>query len=245
MIHGMQGTNWYWDNYKTFFKAKGYDCITPNLRYHDESQKEPHPKLGTTSLNDYLSDLEDMLKTLPKDTILMGHSMGGLLALLLSSRGYGSKSVLITPATPYGIVTLSPSVVKSFFSVVQHWAFWRKPFKQTFEEIYYAVFNLYSKEEAKKNYDRFIHESGRVFFEIGFWVLDKQKTSYVSKEGIQTPILAIAAKEDRTIPSSSVKKMADKYGFEYREYADHAHGILGEEGWESVANDIKEWLERS
>ena len=117
MIHGMQGAKWCWDDYKSFFEAKGYVCVIPDLRYHDESIKKPHPKLGSTSLNDYLADLEDLLKTLPKDTILMGHSMGGLLALLLNSRGYGSKSVLITTATPYGIVNLSPSSVKSFFSV--------------------------------------------------------------------------------------------------------------------------------
>ena len=245
MIHGMQGAKWCWDDYKSFFDAKGYVCVIPDLRYHDESIKKPHPKLGNTSLNDYLADLEDLLKTLPKDTILMGHSMGGLLALLLNSRGYGSKSVLITPATPYGIVNMSPSSVKSFFSVVRHWAFWEKPFAQSFEDVYYGVFNLYSKEEARKNYDRLVYESGRALFEIGFWFLDKHKTSYASKESIQTPVLAIAGKKDRTTPISGIKKMASKYGFKYLEYENHAHGILGEKGWEEVASDILEWLENS
>jgi pimeloyl-ACP methyl ester carboxylesterase len=38
--------------------------------------------------------------------ILMGHSMGGLLAQILGSRGLAKALVLLTPASPRGIVAL-------------------------------------------------------------------------------------------------------------------------------------------
>ena len=51
MIHGMWGAAWCWDNYREFFEAKGYRCITPTLRLHDvDPSADPHPALGSTSL---------------------------------------------------------------------------------------------------------------------------------------------------------------------------------------------------
>ena len=59
MIHGMWSGGWYWENYNKFFEEKGYHCITPTLRFHDMSPKEPpHPHLGTTSVLDYAEDIE-------------------------------------------------------------------------------------------------------------------------------------------------------------------------------------------
>jgi esterase/lipase len=53
MIHGMWGGSWYWENYKRFFENKGYQCITPTLRFHNVDPGEPpNPQLGTTSLLD-------------------------------------------------------------------------------------------------------------------------------------------------------------------------------------------------
>lgn len=73
MIHGMWGGGWYWENYKRFFESKGYQCITPTLRFHDMDPKElPNPQLGTTSLLEYLEDLEKEINQLDALPIIMG-----------------------------------------------------------------------------------------------------------------------------------------------------------------------------
>jgi len=80
MIHGMWSGGWYWENYCQFFKDRGYRCLAPTLRLHDVDPKEPpHPDLGTVSLLDYVSDLENEIRKLDHQPIIMGHSMGGLL----------------------------------------------------------------------------------------------------------------------------------------------------------------------
>ena len=59
MIHGMCCGGWYWENYKRFFEDKVYQCIAPTLRFHDMAPEElPNAELGTTSLLDYVGDLE-------------------------------------------------------------------------------------------------------------------------------------------------------------------------------------------
>ena len=65
MIHGMWSGGWYWENYCQFFKDRGYRCLAPTLRLHDVDPKEPpHPDLGTVSLLDYVSDLENEIRKL-------------------------------------------------------------------------------------------------------------------------------------------------------------------------------------
>ena len=45
-------------------------------------------KLGNTSIFDYVADIEETIKKLKQKPIIIGHSMGGLIALILCSRGY-------------------------------------------------------------------------------------------------------------------------------------------------------------
>ena len=124
MIHGMWGGSWYWENYRKFFESKGYHCIIPTLRFHDMDPKSiPNPALGTTSLLDYAKDLEEEIRRLDSQAIIMGHSMGGLLAQILGSRGLAQALVLLTPASPAGINALKPSVIKSFSSVLSGYGF--------------------------------------------------------------------------------------------------------------------------
>jgi len=81
MIHGMWGTPWYWDNYRRAFEAEGLSCVTPTLRHHDmDALGKPPLGLGTTSLLDYAADLQGEVGALACAPIIIGHSMGGLLA---------------------------------------------------------------------------------------------------------------------------------------------------------------------
>ena len=52
---------------------------------------------ATTSLLDYAADLEARLRALPEKPVVIGHSMGGLIALLLCARGLARAGVLLDP----------------------------------------------------------------------------------------------------------------------------------------------------
>ena len=245
MIHGMWGGGWYWENYKNYFEAKGYRCIVPTLRYHDIDPKSAPPaELGTTSILDYVTDLEKLIKETGGKPILMGHSMGGLIAQILGSRDLAEALVLLTPASPRGIIALAPSVIKSFRKVMFRWAFWKTPIPATFEETVYAALHLLPLEQQRQVYERFVYESGRAAFEIGFWLLDSRKATQVDEKKVTCPVLVIAGSEDRITPASVVKKVHEKYGDRstYRELSGHAHWVVGEPGWEDVAELIHEWL---
>lgn len=245
MIHGMWGGGWYWENYKKFFEGNDYCCVTPNLRFHDMDPKGvPNPQLGTTSLLDYAKDLEEEIRRLDSQPILMGHSMGGLISQILGSRGLARALILLTPASPGGINALTPSVVRSFQSVLMGYGFWKRPRRQTFNEAVYSMLKLLPAEEQKIVYDRFVYESGRAASEIGFWYLDPQKASKVDEKKVVCPVLVIAGAQDKITPASVVRKVAVKYGATYKEFPNHAHWVVGEPGWQDVAEYAADWLNK-
>lgn len=247
MIHGMWGGGWYWENYAKYFEARGYRCIRPTLRFHDMNPQEaPDPRLGTTSLLDYVADLEKEILELKETPILMGHSMGGLLAQILGSRGLARALVLLTTASPAGIVALKPSVIRSFWSMLMRWGFWKKPGRQKFEEASYSMLHLVPVEERKKTFERFVYESGRAASEIGFWLFDRRRAAAVDGLKVICPVLVIGAAVDRITPVSVVRQVAEKYGAKatYKEFPGHAHWVVAEPGWEEIAKYVKEWLDR-
>lgn len=248
MIHGMWGGAWYWDNYKSFFEAKGYRCVTTTLRFHDMDPKEiPNPQLGTTSLLDYSVDLEEEIQQLGVKPIVMGHSMGGLLAQILGSRGLANALVLLTPASPYGIIALKPSVIRSFWSGLTKWGFWRKPMRQTFEEAVYSILHLIPYEEQRETYSRFVYDSGRAACEIGFWFFDSKGAAKVDESKVTCPVLVVAGAEDRIVPASVVQQVAKKYKAvsTYKEFPNHAHWVVAEPGWQEIAKYVSDWLDQA
>ena len=245
MIHGMWGGGWYWQNYKAFFEQRGFQCHTPTLRYHDmHPNDKPDLRLGKTSLLDYARDLEEYIHKLDQKPFLMGHSMGGLLAQILGTRGLSRGLVLLAPASPSGINALKYSVIKSFWSVLTRWGFWRNPNRLPFEASVYSTLHLLPAEEQKAVYDRFVYESGRAAAEIGFWLLDFRGASKVDQSKISCPVLVISGAEDRITPASVGRKVANKYKTvsTYKVFDHHAHWVVGEPGWEEIAAFVYGWL---
>ena len=245
MIHGMLGGPWYWENYRNKFEAEGYRCIATTLRYHDmDPRGVPHPDLGTTGLLDYVEQLEHEISQLGEPPIVMGHSMGALLAQILVTRKRAKALVLLTPASPYGIMALTPSVVKSFWSVQTTWGFWKNPFRQKFSEAVYSMLHLMTEKEQWEIYNKLVYESGRAATQIGYWFFDPSRASSVDESLVTCPVLVVAGKLDRITPASVVRKIANKYKAvsTYKEFKNHAHWVVGEPGWEDVADYVGGWL---
>ncbi len=246
MIHGMWGGSWCWDNYKTFFEKRGYHCVTTTLRHHDiNPTAHPDSMLGTTSLLDYVNDLEQEILQLNMKPIVMGHSMGGLLAQILGSRDLAKALVLLTPAPPSGIMSLSPGTIKSFWNVLAKWEFWKTANRQIFDGAIYSMLHLMPEDQQKIIFDKFVYESGRAASEIGFWFLDSKRASSVDASKIKCPMLVISGSEDRITPASVIEKIAKIYEplSTYKSFDNHAHWVIGEPGWQEIADYISAWLD--
>ena len=141
-------------------------------------------------------------------------------------------------------MVLKPSVIKSFMSIQTKWGFWKKPMRQKFEEAAYSMLNLLPPDEQKTTFEKFVYESGRTAFEIGYWFLDSKHASKVDESEVTCPVLVISGSEDRITPASVTRKVAEKYKSisTYKEFKKHAHWVVAEPGWEDIAKFVADWL---
>lgn len=245
MIHGMFVGPWCWDSYRIYFEQRGYRVITPTLKYHDQPlSSPPNPGLMETSIRDYVADVEKEIHALDQKPIIIGHSMGGLIAQILAGKGLAGAAILIAPAPPRGISAISWSGIKSFWMNRQRLGHWREPLRPTFEGAAYSSLHLLTPDKQKTVFDKFTYESPRAAREIGFWYFDRQKATSVDESKVTCPVLTVVGALDRLIPPSIAKKINNKYKnvSTYREFERQSHFIIAEPGWEEVASSIEAWL---
>jgi pimeloyl-ACP methyl ester carboxylesterase len=242
-IHGMWAGPWCWAGYRAMFGADGWRCLTPPLPCHDsDTHVAPDSRLGRLSLLDYADALAGQITALGERPIVIGHSMGGLLAQMLAARGLARAAVLLAPAAPAGVWAIGPSVVRSFWGILTTWAFWRKPVRQTFEAASYSLLHRLPPDERRQVYGRFGPESGRVVFEIGLWLLDARHAARVDAAKVACPVLVVGGREDRMTPPWAMRRVARRYRATYREHEHHAHWLVGEPGWQDIADDVLAWM---
>jgi len=243
-IHGFSGGAWCFEKLIAFFENQGYETIAPDLPFHGQLKaQEPSPELGTTSIADYVDYIEKIIDKLDQKPIVIGHSMGGLIAQILASKNKTAKTILLAPAGPYGIITFDLAQVAAVKSILLQSGFWKKSIKQNFKEVAYSMFNQLPIAQQKETFKKLSYESGRAFFEMGFWFFDKNKTTMVKE--ISSPLLIVAGNKDRLTSPAAIKKIANKYrgNVVYKEFANRAHWLIEEEGWQEIAEYIVGWLE--
>ena len=200
MIHGMWAGGWVWSDYIPVFEGRGYHCLAPTLRHHDAPASEPPEALGHTSLLDYASDLQKEIGKLDQPPVLMGHSMGGILAQMLGARRPAKALVLLSPMPPQGINVISLASLRMFRQTFKRWGFWRKPTRPTFADAAAAMLGHLPRAQQRAVYDRLGNESGRVACEAGFWFLDPRAAKSVDSSRVACPVLVIAGAEAHSIP---------------------------------------------
>jgi pimeloyl-ACP methyl ester carboxylesterase len=61
---------------------------------------------------------------------------------------------------------------------------------------------------------------------------------------VSAPLLFVAADQDRLTPPGVVRRAAKRFApvSHYVEYAGQGHWVLGQPGWERIADDVIAWL---
>lgn len=175
-IHGMWGNAGVWDCYCSFFEAKGYDCRVPVLRFHKaDPAAKPRPELGQVSLLEYVEDLSRELRGQSTKPVVIGHSMGGLLAQMLAERQLASAVVLLSPAPIAGTLLMNPSALRCFKNILKFWGFWRTPMRLTYKDSLYALFPKMDYRELDNHSHWLIEEPGweGIAAFIHGWLLEK------------------------------------------------------------------------
>ena len=242
MIHGAFCGPWSLAGLQQKFEAAGYPVTAPTLRFHDENP--PPAALGTTGLADYAADLEDEILALGAPPILVGHSMGGLLALQLASRIKTAALILLAPSPPWGVPPTTLFEIGAAQAMHLRPGYWNMVLEPSRDVALAHSLDKLPRHMRDDVFGRFVPESGRATFEIMSWGLDLNRASEVDADQVSAPLLFLTGSEDRINPPSTVERIAALY----KERARHevlegmGHWLIGEPGWERLATRSLEWL---
>lgn len=117
LIHGTWARGDSWDSARAAFEERGYTVHTPTLRYHELPLEEGASKIAPLSMRDYTDDLVALADTLDSPPLLVGLSLGGLLAQLVAARTRHAGVVAACPSPAAGIFAPTPATLHSFGSL--------------------------------------------------------------------------------------------------------------------------------
>jgi len=244
-IHGMYTTPVCWEQWIALCQAKGYRCLAPawpgrDLPVDVLRKNHPDPQLGRLTLNAVVEHYTAAVRKLDEKPILIGHSMGGLIVQLLLQSDLAAAGIAIDSAPPMGVFTTKWSFVKSNWPHITPFVSQNSPIVLTFERFQYAFANALPLAEQRAMYDRYIVPESRR-------VPRDSLTAWINFRKPHPPLLLIAGSTDTIIPASLNRTNHARYKWsssvtDLKEFAGRTHLIIGQKGWEEVADYVVGWL---
>ena len=211
LIHGTWCDGSVWGEFVNELEKLGLNVYTPTLRYHDLPYEEVEKKVAEVSLDEFTDDIVELIETLDETPIVLGHSLGGLLAQKVAMRTKVKGLVLMGTAPAAGIFAFYPSMVICFYKHFLRWGFWKKsmpPYKHAF---YDYCMNNQDEADKEREFSKLVPESGFTYFQMALPFLDKQKGAYIDFEKVSEPVLVITGSEDKMVHPNIAKATAKKY----------------------------------
>ena len=246
LIHGTWANGDTLGDARREFQDRGYTVHTPTLRYHDLPLAEGAERVGTVSLRDYADDVVALVESLDSPPLLVGHSLGGLVAQLVAARTRHVGVVAATPAPAAGIFALYPGTLRVFGSHYLQPRPWAKPLTPaTWKVVRRFVTNATDEATARELYSQLVCDSGRVYCELVFPFLDRAGAAKVDFSTIQAPVLAIGGERDRLVNFRVARATAARYpNGTYVEIPGSDHMVLHGTALPVTMARIDEWMTR-
>jgi pimeloyl-ACP methyl ester carboxylesterase len=253
LIHGLWMTPRSWDNFRGYYEDRGYRVLAPawpGIRGEVEDVRRDPSALAGLGLREIFDYYAGIIRPLDEPPIIMGHSMGGLIVQLLIDRGFGAAGIAIDATATKGIWRLPLSVLRAARPVLANpLNYWRNV-TLTFEQFQYAFANVMSEADARIAYDKYlIPGPGRPIFQAAFANFNPWAVTKVDyRNNRRAPLLLIGGAQDHLVNPIlnriNLKKYARSSAItEYKEFPNRSHLIVGQNGWQEVAEFALTWAQ--
>jgi pimeloyl-ACP methyl ester carboxylesterase len=150
--------------------------------------------------------------------------------------------VLLAPSPPWGVPGASLEEAASAMTLHALGPFWLQAVEPDFASARHYSLDRLDAAARKATFDRMTAESGRALWETLNWWLDPFMTTSVPADRIKAPVLVVVGVRDMIHPPATVRQTAERLGADFRIFDGMSHWLLGEPGWEDVANACLEWM---
>jgi pimeloyl-ACP methyl ester carboxylesterase len=255
LIHGLWMTPKSWNGWKERYEQAGYTVVVPawpGVSDDIEGLRKDSSVLNGLKISTVVDHLATVIDGIVAETgeqpIIMGHSFGGLMTQLLLDRGYGTVGIAIDSAQSAGVPVLPASVIKAGMPVLGNPLTINKTVLLNAKQFHYAFTNTLSLEESEKvRQELQIPAPGKPLWQAAthlFTNAGDSRIDYTKTD--RAPLLFIAGTADHIVPPKVNHKNAKAYKagvVEVKEFEGRTHYIVGQDGWEDVADYALTWAE--
>ena len=235
-VHGELAGSWLWERYLGYFAARGWEGHAINLRNHYWSQTADPT---TLSFETYTEDVVAALERFGSSVVVVGHGMGGLLALKAAERMPISGLVLLsaelplelrTPARPHELREIPDVYGKRLIG-------W-----ETLPERLLRT----DRDLTLPDVLRIQHLLGQKPHEAGAARRQMLAGVPVDRRAVlDVPRLVVGAGLDRTVTLADSEALAEWLEAPYEPFGAHSHYglVVGEQSFQQVAEALRAFLE--
>ncbi|HEY9217979.1 MAG TPA: alpha/beta hydrolase [Phenylobacterium sp.] len=242
MVHGAFCGGWAFERFTAPFEAAGHVVHAPDLRGHGPNDRAE--AVTGVSMLDYAADIAALAKSLPEPPILLGHSMGGLVCQLAAARTPVRGLALLAPSAPWGVRGSTVEEAVTAFGLHLLGPFWTTAVEPDASLMRTYSLNRMSRPDREAAVARLRRESGRALWETLNWWLDPFMTTSVSFGQRPAAMLTLVGDGDVVHPPATVRQTAARLGSACEVLPGMSHWLIGEPGWEAVAERLIQWLDR-
>jgi non-heme chloroperoxidase len=235
LVHGIHAGGWIFERWLPFLRERGHDVCAIDLRGHGTAPLPPGTPLGAVRFRDYVDDAARAAAELGRP-VVVGHSMGGLVAQALAERGVVSAAVLVSPAPPRGITVITPQLLRyqardlpavlAGRSLAPSWPAMRD-----------LAMNRVAEGERRALFERLGPESGTVARQLSLTGVPVERTR------VRCPLLVVSGDQDRYVPLSRARAVARRYAAPLTVLPGRGHMMMQEPGWEEALTVIGDWVD--
>lgn len=227
-------------NFLPYFASRGYDCHAADLPGHGRSEgRECLDRLG---LDDYLADITPVVEGLDSRPVVIGHSMGALLAERLLERSLAEAAVLISPVPPNGTLESSLSLFlrhPEFIGAVARMSsgVFDDDGMRLLRDVYFTPAT--DPDELQRLVRIVQPESARAIADMAMlgwrWPLPPRRR----------PVLVLGGELDVVFPPHQVRRVARRWQADLQIIPAAGHAMILDHHWQSCAARILGWLHQT
>ncbi|KUF18688.1 MULTISPECIES: alpha/beta hydrolase [Streptomyces] len=238
-----------WERWAERFTSRGYRAVTPGWPGESATARDTREapgalgRVGLDALTDHYAGIVRSFDTAP---VLVGHSVGGLIAQHLITSGVGRAAVAIAPA-PVNDVPLPAPPARLRLRARPGPA--AEPVSLHPEQFRQVFANTVAAEESRRLHERYaVPVPVRVLTDLGCGGADRSpRATADAGNTARGPLLLVSGQEDRLVPDSVTRAVYKLYGdtaavTDLKQFADRAHSLVIDSGWRQVADHVLGWL---
>jgi len=253
-VHGLWLLPSSWESWVAYFEKAGFVGLTPGWPDDPETVAEAreHPEVfagkGITEVADYQ---QAIISRLDRKPVIIGHSFGGLLTMILAGRGLAAASIAISPAPFRGVLPLPFPALRTASVALRNPLNWNRAVPLTFEQFRYSFANAVDEKEAKELYLEYsVATPGEPLFQAASANLNPWSEAKVDSANPERgPMLIIAGDSDHAVPwaianAAYKRQRRNPAVTEILEMRDRGHSLTIDAGWRDVAQKSLEFAQR-